>query len=1530
MFASKTINNIFLTLLIFLLPIDDIKAAESSIHIENFSVEDGLPHYSVTSVLQDHQGFLWVGTKDGLARFDGNSFKEFKHTSEGSSSFSPGAIIQDNEGYLWLGTSNGLYRFNPKNETFQPYIHDANIPSSLSKGQVTAITIDSQGNLWVGTFRDGLNRFDPNTETFEHFRYDANDDNSLSSDEVRAIAGDNQGNIWVGTIRNGLNRFNPATGEFEHYLNDDNDPKSLVSNFITVIKEDSQDNLWVGTMRGFSLFDPSSKSFHNFRYDANNPNNLSSNWVSAITEDSHGNLWLGTKSGGLNRFNPENQSFEHFRYHANTPNRVSSDQINAITIDSQSNLWVGTQKGLDRFIPLAVTFQHYFHDATDANSLSSDEVRAIAEDNQGNIWVGTRNGLNRFNPATGEFEHYLNDDNDPKSLISNNIAVIKIDSQDNIWLGTNNGLYRFNPETRTIQRYMHDTNDANSLSTNWVTVITEDSQGKLWVGTFGGGLNSFDPKTETFEHYRYDANNPNSLSHNNIESIFEDSQGTLWVGTMYGGLNRLNLETGAFEHYKYDTNDINSLSNNWVTVITEDSQGKLWVGTFGGLNLLDKESKKFNRFGRGSGLVSDRIYGIEEDVQGRLWMSTDMGLARFDIKNKRFTNYDLRDDLQYNDFLRRASLKSSTGELYFGGKQGLNRFSTPKITDDTKPPKVIFTELLLANQVVSFKNKTVINNNATKNTSPLSNPIHLAKTIRLNHDQNMVTFEFSTLHFTNPKKHQYKYRLEGNGFDDQWITTDYKNRRAHFTNLSAGEYILTVKATNADGKWSETETDAKLTLIIMPPWWNTWWAYSLYALALISLVLVFVRSQRKKILYERSIVRRLKQVDTLKDEFLANTSHELRTPLNGIIGLAESLMDGVAGQLPVKANKDLAMVVASGKRLANLVNDILDFSKLKNHHLELHANPVDLYTMTEVVLALSRPLLGDKNITLVNDVLIDFSAAQADENRIQQTLHNLIGNAIKFTDQGLITVSAKTENGWIKVKVSDTGIGIPEDRLTSIFESFEQVQGATSRIYGGTGLGLAVSKKLVELHGGILAVESTLGQGSTFSFTLPITHEPALNNTKDNSSIARLNWLEAEELPAEVKLQEKSSASVSNNKCFRILLVDDEPINRQVLHNHLSVQNYQLVEVSGGEQALQAITEQGPFDLVLLDIMMPKVSGYEVCKILRLSHDINDLPVIFLTAKNQVNDLVHSFSVGANDYLSKPVSKLELLARVETQLKLLDINRNLENKVLERTEQLQSKTEELQQANSVLEQMSLTDQLTGLKNRRFLINNIDNDIALVLRKYQSGHDSKNKDKPQAADLIFFLIDLDHFKMVNDIHGHTAGDAVLVQIKYILEQVFRETDYLVRWGGEEFLVIARFTERSKAPELAERLRQAVENYEFTFGEANTGESRGGEIKVLKKTCSIGFACYPFSTQKPKALTWVQVIDVADHCMYAAKKSSRNAWVGLYDKTSGRGDDLFTAVIEQTQTLIQSDEVEMLTSIVDHNQVNWLAEELTQVR
>jgi signal transduction histidine kinase/DNA-binding response OmpR family regulator len=540
-------------------------------------------------------------------------------------------------------------------------------------------------------------------------------------------------------------------------------------------------------------------------------------------------------------------------------------------------------------------------------------------------------------------------------------------------------------------------------------------------------------------------------------------------------------------------------------------------------------------------------------------------------------------------------------------------------------------------------------------------------------------------------KNQYAYQLQGQ--DQDWIYTTAEKRWATYTNLAAGDYTLRIKASNADGYWNEQGKSLKIT--ILPPLWLTWPAYTLYALMFIGLVWAFVGVQRKKLRDEHAMVLQLQQVDKLKDEFLANTSHELRTPLNGIIGLAESLMDGAAGQLPATANKNLAMVVSSGKRLSNLVNDILDFSKLKHRHLTLQIQPVDLYSMTEVVLALSRPLLENKvgnKLQLINNVPQGIAPAQADENRLLQVLHNLVGNAIKFTDNGQVTVGVISDDSGLTLSVSDTGIGIAPDQLDNIFAAFEQLNGHRERLQSGTGLGLAVSQQLVKLHGGQIEVNSQPGKGSEFYFTLAKATQPATINNNNHQTVSRLHQFEVSATPV-------IAPPVDGQSGGRILLVDDEPINRQVLHNHLSLQNYQLVEASGGHQALQTIENDGPFDLVLLDIMMPKMSGYEVCQTIRKSHAINDLPVIFLTAKNQVTDMVQSFAVGGNDYLSKPINKDELLIRVQTHLKFLAMHRDLEAAVAERTVKLVQKNQQIELQH---ERIALQNQLLEQDNKEMM------------------------------------------------------------------------------------------------------------------------------------------------------------------------------------------------------------------------------------
>jgi diguanylate cyclase (GGDEF)-like protein len=568
----------------------------------------------------------------------------------------------------------------------------------------------------------------------------------------------------------------------------------------------------------------------------------------------------------------------------------------------------------------------------------------------------------------------------------------------------------------------------------------------------------------------------------------------------------------------------------------------------------------------------------------------------------------------------------------------------------------------------------------------------------------------------------------------------------------------------------------------------------------------------------------------------------------------------------------------------------------------------------DVVLTLSKPLLDDKKVVFINKIPKNFPGVYADEDRVLQILHNLVGNAVKFTDRGVISLSARVDQDVVRVEVSDTGTGIPSDRLGDIFESFMQVDGSINRSQGGAGLGLSVTKQLVELHGGKIWVESILGVGSSFYFTLPVSFGLPEESQIKAVIPTQYNPQEDENLPAPIVSQARDGN--------RILIVDDDAINRKVIANFLGMGGYQIVEASCAEDAINMIyqhnhtTDAGAaIDLVLLDVMMPRISGYEACKMLRETYQAHELPIILLTARTQLNDLVLGFDAGANDFLVKPVAKEALLARVATHMQLHDVTRNLDRKVAERTEELNQSNrvlknaqQELQAAYKKLEEASLSDTLTGLHNRRFLNKSLPADVALVERAYQDwlgtqGNAPLPVTRPLEQDLVFMLLDLDWFKSVNDTYGHGAGDKLLEQFSQLLRNTLRESDYLVRWGGEEFLIVIRFCNREEVTELAERIRQKVETFKFDLGSG----------RWVSKTCSIGMAAYPFYPTAPAALTWEQVIDTADRALYIAKHRGRNCWVNVTWAGTGESEQINPAASDSLISLAAAGVINIESSV-----------------
>ena len=1226
------------------------------IEFAHLSLEDGLSQATVFCMIQDSQGFMWFGTEDGLNRFDGYTFKVYRNIQDDPTSLTDSwvnAITEDSQGFLWIGTEGGgLNRFDPKTQVFQSYRHNPDNPNSLSSDTVLSLYQDRTGILWIGTDGGGLNRFNQYTHTFTRYSHIPGNNTSLSHNKIWAIHEDHQGNIWLGTNR-GLNKFNRSEEHFTRYYFDPNNPNSLSHNSILSIYEDKTGFLWIGTEEGgLNKFDPQQERFTRYQYNVQNPYSLSHNAVWAIFEDNTGTLWVGTH-GGLNKFNRETEQFFHYTNDSLNPKSLSHDAVWSIYQDNSSILWVSTLGGLNKFNPKGKKFIHYYQDPLNPNnSLSDGNVRAILETRDGMMWFGTyAGGLNQFDRRTNQFTYYEHDPNNPASLSNDNIRAIYEDKDGMLWIGTyGSGLDKFDRQTQTFTHYTYDPQNPYSISDNNVRAIMEDSHGILWIGTYDGGLHQFDRETERFT--RYAQGEGETVSSNNVKVLYEDRQGALWIGT-HNGLDELDSTRQHFTHYQREPNDHHTLSNNGILSVYQDSHDTIWVGTLGGLNKLDRSSGTFTHYHEEHGLANQVIYGILEDEQGYLWLSTNKGISRFDSQHETFRNYDILDGLQSNEFNIGAYYKTKDGQMFFGGINGFNRFTPSEVVDNLHVPPVVLTEFQKFNKPFE-----------------LPQSITFIKQLDLSYKDYVFSFDFAALDFTIPAKNQYMYMLEG--FDQKWNTTDANRRFATYTNLSGGEYTFRVKASNNDSIWNEK--GVALKIYVSPPPWKTWWAYMLYAIATFAIVMYYVSAQRRKLHEKQRELQRekevaealrhsaeqLRQADKLKDEFLANTSHELRTPLNGIIGLAESLVDGIAGELNDSMRYNLSMIVSSGKRLANLVNDILDFSQLRYKEIELQLKPVDVREVVEVVIMLSKPLIGEeKKLQLINSIPPDLPLVNADENRLQQVLYNLIGNGIKFTEEGSVVVSAeerhKHVNGerqsLVAIIVSDSGIGIPETKLERIFESFEQGEGSVAREYGGTGLGLAVTKQLIELHQGDIQVDSVVGVGSQFIFTLPIAKDQVLPKTDKSKS-----KIMSDKQTSQQDIQMPILPDSNGEGRFRVLIVDDEPVNLQVLVNHLALQDYSLFQATSGMEALEAIGQGLKPDIILLDVMMPKMSGYEVCRRLRKYFSPSELPIIMLTAKTHLENIAEGLEAGANDYLTKPVAKTELLARIKTHVQLYAIN----------------------------------------------------------------------------------------------------------------------------------------------------------------------------------------------------------------------------------------------------------------------------------
>ncbi len=876
-------------------------AAERPIRFRVLSVEQGLSQSSVLCILQDRDGFIWLGTEDGLNRYDGYSFVHYGGDPATESALGNDHVlgmVEDARGDLWIATSGGgLSRWDRATDSFTTHVHDSEREASLASNLLRTIAIDGEGMLWLGTRDAGLDRFDPVSGEARHFRHDPADPGSLADDHVYAVWVERSGAVWVGTD-GGLERLDPTTGKFTHFVNAEGDPGSLSDDRVRSLFRDRLGRLWVGTYGGgLNRLDEDSRRFVHYRHDPADDSSLSHDRVRTVFEDRAGRLWAGTVEG-LDLLVAESGRFVRYERDPADPDSLSSDDVTCLYQDRSGVLWVGTQAGgVNTWNPATWSFGHHTESPSDPGGLSHRNVTSIAQDRAGRLWIGTfGGGLNVLDRATGSVDRYRHVPGKRNSISSDRVMALLHDREGVAWIGTlGDGLNRLDPKSGQVTVFRHDPDDPSTVAADGIMSLHEGRDGTLWVGTFGGGLSRLDRGSGAFSTLSVDPTDLTSLSSPRITCIAERPDGQLWIGTDGGGLNLLDPKTGKARRFVSDAGDHDSLSTDTVFALHFDASGRLWIGTQGeGLELLDglpegEGRPRFSHFTEREGLADDVVYGILEDASGALWLSTNRGLSRFHPQSGTFRNFDRSHGLQADEFNFGAHYRSADGELFFGGVNGFNAFYPGALERNENVPPVVLTTLL------TFDRPFVT-----------TTPLYALDRIDLGYRDDVVTFEFAALDFAAPERNAYRYLLEGFGTD--WIELG-DHRRITFTDLDGGSYTLRVQAANNDGLWNEE--GLALAIVVAPPPWRTWWAYLAYVLMAAAAVAGYRESHQRKLRQEEEYSERLELEVKERTGELTQRNRELEV-LN--IKLVEaSLTDSLTGLrnrrfLFEEVAKDIALI----------------------------------------------------------------------------------------------------------------------------------------------------------------------------------------------------------------------------------------------------------------------------------------------------------------------------------------------------------------------------------------------------------------------------------------------------------------------------------------------------------------------------------------------------------------------------------------------------------------------------------------------
>lgn len=1232
-----------------------------NLKFENISIEDGLSNGSVYDIFKDKKGFIWFCTDNGINRYDGYQFKIFGTIKGDSSSLSyhkTRRIVEDNYGHLWVATHEGLNAFDYQKEVFTQFLNDPQDHNSISDSHIIDLVYDHKGNLWILTLNQ-LN-FLSNKELrknkieeveFEKIKGTASGQSKVG---VQAIFEDQKNDVWIATEDGYLKKLNRETNEFNAEVIKIESEKTKFN--VLKISEDFDGDFWLLTQSsGIIKWNRKENSWDHFTENSNNSLKLNSNFISDIFFNMDGKVWIATNGNGLNIYDPNTQKTVYHYNEISDYQSLPSNSVSRIFSDESGIIWIGTLVGgISKFVIKKSYFGHYTS-GVGPNSLNGKNITSFCEDKKGQVWIGTDgNGINIFNRYTNSFKSIHA--NSGTGLSSNTILSICADKDGNIWMGTwQNGLIKYNPTTEKYTNYTHNANDTTSIANNNIFKVFEDSKGNVWSGTLQTGLDLFDKKRNLFIHYKHN-DSSNSLNDDIIFSIFEDSKQRLWIGHNLGvdmiDLNATDFNVPNpqlnFNHFRHPDNH-----RAVVYCIQEDHKGNIWIGNErSGIYILSPDMQFIKHLDESNGLPSNDITGILEDENYNMWISSSKGLCKYNPANEAIQNYIVDDGIQSMIF-NRACIKTSDGQLFFGGINGFNAFYPQKINQNDKIPTTVITNFKIFNNPVVIGEK--INNRIIFNKS-----IHETQEIKLSYRENFFSLDFASLDYTSPRKNQYSYFMEG--VDADWNLVGNKNE-ANYTNLKPGEYLFTVKSSNNDGVWNTIGTTLKIT--ITPPFWKTKWMYTIYLIFVMGIIylayFIIINNEKLKnqVEIERLELRKTKEVNDLKMNIFTNISHEFRTPLTLLSGPLEALINEGKGDEQTKYYHSL--MYRNARQLQRLINQLLDFRMIEEGKMKVERECDDMVSFIRSSVASFDFLAKQREMQYTFSCNKEVFYSWCDLEKLEKILLNLLSNAFKYTaDRGSIDVKAefrKTDIGnLLHLQISDNGLGIPNESLETIFSVFHRVKDKKSYISESTGLGLSLTKSLVEVLDGKITVESEEGRGSVFTVMIPLEEIPdgAVVGTTINKKKSVITAFNKSESIIDTNEKKESSSSKS------VLIIEDNHDVLDFIEMELKP-FYEVVKAYNGVEGFKLATEIMP-DIIISDIMMPEMDGRELCRKLKEEISTSHIPVILLTANQSDEYRIDGYGAGADEYIAKPFNSVILRARITNLLENRARLRELFNK----------------------------------------------------------------------------------------------------------------------------------------------------------------------------------------------------------------------------------------------------------------------------